>query len=371
MNKKFRFFLVRFLLLLIVIVFFFVIIEISFRIHATITNIDYRIYYHQLVNFDEIYPSNLFQHEPSPTTLTPLFQGVSSTYDFSVVYKINSQGLRDKEYAFERDFNMKRVLVLGDSLTFGHGITYEHRFTDIAENHFSNVEIINFGVPGYGFDQELLLFAYEGLKYSPDIVIVFFITFDADRQFTNIYNNGSINLKHANFSEFSSDDSTLFYHFDNQFKYQDNFLLRKSHFLSYASYKLNIFRLKRQLGAPSYLNNYAVANFTSYFPDKESHVPTVRNRTAAIVKEFSRIAEEKDIKLIFVNIDHNKESRPFLSQLREDILFNNVSYYDFGDELFEASSHQPVTFKYDSHLNEYANRIIAQEFIELLEKELE
>ncbi|MBC8495967.1 hypothetical protein H8D36_07460 [archaeon] len=372
MNKKLRFFLTRFLLLLIVIIFFFIVVEASFRIHAKIVDIDYRIYHQQLVNFNETYSPNLFlSDEQVPFRLAPFFQGISSTYDFSVVYKTNSQGLRDREYAFERDPGMKRILVFGDSNTFGHGIPYGKRFTDIAENHFSNVEIINFGVPGFGLDQKLIYFAKEGVNYLPDYAVVFILSVSAWRYSTDIYSNGSIDLRKASFSEFSSYDSTTLYRLDNQFRYQDSFLLRNSHFLSYVSYKLNIFYLKKQLGAPLPFDSNLVANFSLYFPDRETHFSILRDRTAAIAREFSKIAEENDIKLIFVSIDYHKESKPFLSQFQEDMLSYNISYYDFGEEILAASNQRPVTFKYDPHLNEYANKVIAQEFIELLEKELE
>jgi len=92
--------------------------------------------------------------------------------------KTNSKHLRDREYAFEKPADWKRVLILGDSFAWGYGVANREIFTEVLEDHFERFQrpyqVINTGVSGWGTDQQLLFLQAEGIKYSPDIVILAF-----------------------------------------------------------------------------------------------------------------------------------------------------------------------------------------------------
>jgi len=97
---------------------------------------------------------------------------------FTSHVRINSGGLRDKEYPYLRSPGIKRILVLGDSFSWGWGVEAEETFPDLLEGALHNVEVINAGVPGYSTDQELIWLEREGLKYQPDLVILQFFEND-------------------------------------------------------------------------------------------------------------------------------------------------------------------------------------------------
>jgi len=109
------------------------------------------------------------------------------TSEYNVNYKTNSKGLRDKEYDYDKPRGKFRIVCLGDSVTFGWGVSAEERFTEILENKFRNVEVINMGVPAYGVDQMLLFLKREGVKYNPDLVIVYLIHEDLRRVFYSTF----------------------------------------------------------------------------------------------------------------------------------------------------------------------------------------
>jgi hypothetical protein len=90
---------------------------------------------------------------------------------FEISVQTNSIGLRDKEYPFERT-DKKRILFLGDSYTWGFGVEYEERFTEILESRHPEWEMINAGLSGYGTDQEYLYYLKEGHKFNADVVIL-------------------------------------------------------------------------------------------------------------------------------------------------------------------------------------------------------
>jgi lysophospholipase L1-like esterase len=100
--------------------------------------------------------------------------------DREIEISINSQGLRDFEYAYERDADVFRILVLGDSFTEAFQVDLEESFLKVLERKLnaeasggpSRYEVIGAGVSGFGTDNELLFFRHEGHKYSPDVVMV-------------------------------------------------------------------------------------------------------------------------------------------------------------------------------------------------------
>lgn len=101
----------------------------------------------------------------------PNSQANISHPQFKISVTTNSHGLRDKEYSLART-NKKRMLVLGDSFTWGYGVEAEQRFTDILEQRLPDWEIINAGVSGYGTDQELLYYQQYGKLFQPDVVLL-------------------------------------------------------------------------------------------------------------------------------------------------------------------------------------------------------
>ena len=94
----------------------------------------------------------------------------------------NSKGLRGKtEHAYEKTPGKVRILVLGDSFTFGDEVSDDETYCHYLQEMLPQAEIINMGVHGYGHDQMLILFREEGVKYKPDIVLLGFIGMDMPR----------------------------------------------------------------------------------------------------------------------------------------------------------------------------------------------
>ncbi len=107
-------------------------------------------------------------------SLSPNFTG-SFPYDKSIKININSKGLRDYEHEYTKKNGTLRVLVIGDSLTFGIGLNYNDIYTTLLEKNLKkseNVEIIKAGVGGYEFSQEYQFYKDELYKYNPDMVII-------------------------------------------------------------------------------------------------------------------------------------------------------------------------------------------------------
>jgi hypothetical protein len=106
-------------------------------------------------------------------SLKPLSSGISSRTGYKIEYRINSKGLRDDETGYEKPAGKFRIVLLGDSRTFGFGVPIEKHFSTLLEGYFKDVEVINMGVGGYGVDQQLLSLRSEGFRYGPDLVLAY------------------------------------------------------------------------------------------------------------------------------------------------------------------------------------------------------
>lgn len=106
-------------------------------------------------------------------SLKPLSHGISNRTGYEIMYRINSKGLRDDETSYEKPEGIFRIVLLGNSRTFGFGVPIEKHFSTLLEGYFKGVEVINMGVSGFGVDQELLYLRSEGFRYEPDLVLAY------------------------------------------------------------------------------------------------------------------------------------------------------------------------------------------------------
>src|SRR5437763_1131755 len=94
--------------------------------------------------------------------------------------RINSDGLRDREHWKIKPLNTFRIAVLGDSFVEALQVPFEESFCYLIEQQLRScparaghdVEVINFGVSGYGTAQELITLRSEVWQYSPDLVLL-------------------------------------------------------------------------------------------------------------------------------------------------------------------------------------------------------
>ncbi len=91
----------------------------------------------------------------------------------------NADGLRnEKNYTVYKPENIYRILLIGDSLAFGLGLSDKERLATLLENSLNasgsgimQYEVLNLGVPGYSISQIISRLKKNGLKYKPDIIV--------------------------------------------------------------------------------------------------------------------------------------------------------------------------------------------------------
>jgi hypothetical protein len=88
-------------------------------------------------------------------------------------------GMRIRDIREPRSPGTHRMLLVGDSYTFGLHVDNEQAFATVLQREFlPDWEILNLGVSGYGPGQMLLLYEQIGVRYQPDIVILGFYVRD-------------------------------------------------------------------------------------------------------------------------------------------------------------------------------------------------
>jgi hypothetical protein len=101
-----------------------------------------------------------------------------------VMVQTNSLGFRENEYPVQRQTGTARLVVLGDSFTFGVGVEfaeiYPKRLEAALNRSERRHEVINFGVPGYNTSAELATWREVATRYRPDLVIVGYVLNDTE-----------------------------------------------------------------------------------------------------------------------------------------------------------------------------------------------
>lgn len=97
----------------------------------------------------------------------------------------NSLGYRDLERALAKPPGVERLVVLGDSFTWGAGVDFDDVYPQRLERALSRrrgrpVEAVSLALPGFDTDDELAVLETQGFSYEPDLVLLGFVLNDAE-----------------------------------------------------------------------------------------------------------------------------------------------------------------------------------------------
>ena len=108
-----------------------------------------------------------------------------------VEYRINRLGLRGPETREAKPPGVRRVAVVGDSITFGYWVeeadAWPRQLQALLGGQQAGVEVLNFGVPGFNLDQEIELVRSRVRDFGPDEVVVGFCLNDLEGIFSYEY----------------------------------------------------------------------------------------------------------------------------------------------------------------------------------------
>lgn len=129
------------------------------------------------------FPQNLYPYVYKDDPLVSYrlkenYRGVHKTPEFKVKVETNSDGLRDYEHPFKKEEGSYRILVIGDSFTFGEGVEMEESYPKVMEKLLNErglgkrMEVLNASAFSWGPSEEYLYLKHYGSRYKPDMVIL-------------------------------------------------------------------------------------------------------------------------------------------------------------------------------------------------------
>jgi hypothetical protein len=286
-------------------------------------------------------------------SLRPYSETTWQISDYEARISINSQGLRNEEV--EPKGKKKRILILGDSFTFGHGVSLSDSYPKQLEQVLGdgNWEVINAGVIGYDGDQMYRFYArkLQRLDLDPDVVILTFGQGDFYYTECPLYSvvNGQLVSLDAR--------KSWFYIIACLYKHAPNFLR-----------KTNTFRV--------ILNSITGKNFYNLFSsslvDIQQGDEIVMKKTLFEIEDLSKRADLGGWKLLIVFAPFttgNEYDFKRLSEFKEVLEDENIRYIDPNENNYYRSpidssvkvlgdneiDWQKLTFENDSHLTAEGN----------------
>lgn len=300
------------------------------------------------------------------------------------MYSSNSIGIRGKrEYAVDKPAGVShRIAAFGDSFTHGDDVANEHTWQRFMEREDPDLEVMNFGVGGYGTDQAWLRYQENGKPYDADIVLIGFMVENINRNvnaFVPFYRRLSSPVSKPRFSLDGNDELVLH---ENMLKTREDYIelrenqremLRKlgRHDWYYQRLFLSDFDFK-----PIKLAWYIWVNVTDPWVVDHNRQYNTRSQpfrvTLRIIEEFYREAEADGSKpwvVVFPEMEdvmrarraQVKRHQPLLDAFAE----RDMRFIDIVDG-FERRDMLRLGKLFDGHYTETGNEIVAKILLEQL-----
>jgi lysophospholipase L1-like esterase len=243
-----------------------------------------------------------------PYDLAPGSEDTHVTREFETPIRINSLGYRDDEFDVAKGGRF-RILVIGDSFTFGYGCTGDEAYPNVMEARLNGAggrfEVINAGFAACNYPDTYYLYLKErGLALDPDLIIVgLFAGNDLDHDLAHEHAWPRV------------DDAGLPLRIENTlFRVDEGYWVSRTRVLRYrlpvvrnshlAQLLVSALKRTRRGGAPMLFNRWI---YRREYADRTLQVvEKVENLLAAT----AGLAEERGIPIVFVIIPAREQVYP-------------------------------------------------------------
>lgn len=267
--------------------------------------------------------------------------------------KFNSIGLRDKEYSLVKSNDTFRIIVLGDSISFGSHVKNNESFPEMLEFFLNNdsektIEVWNAGVIGYNSMQEYVFFKEVLINYDPDLIIQQF--------YINDYNspmNTYVPIMHSEeinqYCVYEATPNSL-----NLKKETHRFLSK--HSFPYKYIMMTIYSTKQKISPKDFPN-------TSF--KNEYGLKQVKENRNALIKTIN-LSKKNNLTYMLFHIpfiDKKAERDAWVVEIigsRPDIYFLDLT------NLFKSFSKEEILVDKFGHFNVKGNTIVAKEIYNYL-----
>lgn len=283
----------------------FMIVIISIIIFLALFEITLRLFYPQpvfLMNAEEASPKIFETGDSIPWTLkkNASERHMNIIGEWDVTVKTNSLGLRDDEIIED---GRKKVLILGDSFTFGYGVENNETYAALLEKKLNgSVDVINAGyASGYSMDTEYVYLKNHGLKLRPDAVILgFFIgndVADINANEWDIDDKGEIKKVKSNTYYIDDYNRLRVSGLEMSWYYDYNiYLTRNSH--AYTFFKNRLKHIKE---------SFETADNTIYNNEYDERMKNNINKTRELIIKMNNLTNENNASLLVLFIPSKEQ----------------------------------------------------------------
>ena len=265
------------------------------------------------------------------------------TTEFKKKYiRYNKYGYRDYEYNLKKKEGVFRIIVLGDSQTFGHGIKdlnntwvkkLEKKLIESVGN--TSIEVLSISGPGWNSDTYLYELFKKGFKFNPDLVILAY--YHNDIPFPISLNCDSSDRK-------ITPDISIF---------------QSSKLVSFINFRIN--RLLEKIGEKPRYSDCLNQAYDSIGWEMNKFYLDIMGLSLSIKKIHFMITV---IPLIH-QLDSNYPLAGPHKKLKEFSIKRNIEFLDFYEEGFKNLNPSNLKVsKTDHHLNKNAGDIMADVLFE-------
>ena len=311
--------------------------------------------------------------------------------DYNTYGTINSLGFRGKEFNFEKKAGLKRILILGDSMTFGLGVTddqtFPYQLEEILKQKQPNTEVINAGyADGFSPDSFYLFMQDRGWNLKPDVVMMAFFIYNdlADLSETVWEETDEHGLPLKITSCCRVVDGGNLRSRSINFKYK-NPILRELHIYFLLANYWEKHVKTRETVENSVVKRDSLQGCTLVKDCLEVNFKQEEEKTFKVISELGRLAETKGIKFIIaiLPVDYqlyndvtgkygaifipDENYKTFLQdRLKEKFKSSGIDFIDLYP-VFDSQRIRGYPFyKNDAHFNRLGNKIVAEALADYL-----
>lgn len=299
----------------------------------------------------------------------PEIEGTTVHSDYLMKVRINSKGLRDREFEYQKEPGTYRIGVFGDSFTFGEGVQNNETFPKLLEDLLRaderlnradrKIEVLNFGIGKTGTSHQFALYRKEGKKYALNLVIIGFLSAnDFSDNVPGVFamKDGELIHTPTNYSSIRKLQKIVYY-------------IPFYKWLTEHSHLVNLVRKKATL-LDDHWRTTARAPLAIIGDAQANKDPLPVDITLKLIKEFVSESRQAGSKLLLVNLPA-KDHAPYSAQGKNEphIVYyhrlekelKKISGLEIIDmtHLFNKLPVQPYYFAHDSHMTPLGLQLVA------------
>jgi hypothetical protein len=327
--------------------------------------------------------TGLYINKNSGTSIDESKYSKRVKYYFDIFYNRKTQ-----TKVFKND---ARILVLGDSFTFGYLLPEGSTYIDKLQNKFLDYQFINSAVIGWGSEDYFKFIENYCSFIKPKYILIFlnhqdFVRSNQDRFYT-IDDKDIVLSKNYKINEFNSFLKNIIFLEE---------ILENSHFISLIRQSLTNIYYSNYLPIKKIIKNKLNNDLTNFYNNKQLvdnklSINTLNNydhkydfdyRTFNKIKKViiysNDIVNSCHSRLIIINLGLNKEKKltTEIDVLKSENFFNinNIKFYDLSNNeniIYYVNNIHNLTIKFDGHPNEEGADYIYRALIDVVKDVIE